>query len=107
MELEILLKALLSLGSVFAVMYIALKILQKYTNIGNHSSKSKSNGGLKLENIVYIDEANKVVNISNNLGVNYVIAVGKNNSFLIDKYKKNIDRESTMGGNRKLEKNNG
>jgi hypothetical protein len=43
-------------------------------------------GSLKIENIVYIDEGTKIVNISNNNGSHYVIAVSKHNSFLIDKY---------------------
>ena len=36
---------------------------------------------------MYIDEGTKVVNISNKSGSNYILAVSKNNSFLIDKYK--------------------
>lgn len=91
MELEIIFKALLSLGLVFASMYFILKVMQKYTNVGTDAKRSSKGTGLKIENIVYIDEGTKVVNISNKSGSNYVIAVGKNNSFLIDKYK--VDKE--------------
>jgi hypothetical protein len=93
MELEIIFKALISLGAVFLTMYIVLKILQKYSNIGSHSKLSAKGSGLKIENIVYIDESTKVVNISNKLGSNYILAVGKNNSFLIDKYEKLTEKE--------------
>ncbi len=91
MESEIIFKALLSLGVVFTVMYVILKIIQRYSNIGTGAKGSSRGTGLKIENIVYIDEGTKVVNISNKSGSNYVIAVAKNNSFLVDKYE--IDKE--------------
>ena len=91
MESEIIFKALLSLGVVFAAMYVILKVMQRYSNVGTGAKRSSKGAGLKIENIVYIDEGTKVVNISNKSGSNYVIAVGKNNSFLVDKYK--IDKE--------------
>ena len=93
MELEIIFKALISLGAVFLAMYIVLKILQKYSNVGSHSKLSAKGSGLKIENIVYIDEGTKVVNISNKSGSNYVIAFGKHNSFLVDKYKISQDKQ--------------
>jgi len=93
MEVEIIFKALFSLGVVFAAMYVALKIIQKYSNIGSGSKGTGRGSGLKIENIVYIDEGTKVVNISNKSGSNYVIAVGKHNSFLIEKYKTPKDTE--------------
>jgi|GEM_PF-1558012 hypothetical protein len=93
MELEIIFKALISLGAVFLAMYIVLKILQKYSNVGSHSKLSAKGSGLKIENIVYIDESTKVVNISNKSGSHYILAVSKNNSFLIDKYKTLTDEE--------------
>ncbi|MDP5083054.1 MAG: hypothetical protein NWP61_02275 [Rickettsiaceae bacterium] len=93
MELEIIFKALISLGVVFLAMYIVLKILQKYSNVGSHSKLSAKGSGLKIENIVYIDESTKVVNISNKSGSHYILAVSKNNSFLIDKYKTLTEEE--------------
>lgn len=58
-------------------MYIILKVTQRYSNVGT-SAKSSSRGvGLKIENIVYIDEGTKVVNISNKSVSNYVITLGK------------------------------
>jgi len=92
MESEIIFKALLSLGLVFVAMYFILKVIQRYSNIGTGAKGSSKGTGLKIENIVYIDEGTKVVNISNKSGSNYIIAIGKNNAFLIDKYKV-IDKE--------------
>ena len=89
MEFEIIFKALISLGVVFASMYFILKIVQKYSNVGSGAKIGNRGASLKIENVVYIDENNKVVNISNKSGYNYVIAVGKSNSFLVDKYKIN------------------
>ena len=86
MELEIIFKALFSLGIVFLVMYIILKLVQKYTKFGFRENLNSVNS-LKVENVVYVDENTKIINISNNNGYSYVIAVNKNNSFLIDKYK--------------------
>ena len=88
MEVEIIYKALLSLGVVFVIMYLILKIAQKYTNIGSTSGAKAGASSLKIENVVYIDQNNKVVTISNELGSNYVLAIGKHNSFLIEKYTK-------------------
>jgi hypothetical protein len=93
METAIILKAILSLGAVFATMYVILKIVQRYSNVGTSSRGNTRGTGLKIENIVYIDEGTKVVNISNRSGANYVIAVGKNNSFLVDKYEDNKEEK--------------
>lgn len=86
MELEDIFKALLSLGIVFLVMYFILKLMQKYTKLGFKKNLNSENG-LNIENVVYVDENTKIINISNNNGYSYIIALHKNNSFLIDKYK--------------------
>ena len=93
MELEIIFKTIISLGLVLIVMYVALKAMQKYSNIGIGNKPHSKGTGLKIENILYIDENTKIVNINNKSGSNYVIAVGKNNLFLIDKYKTNLDKD--------------
>ncbi|RTK92935.1 MAG: hypothetical protein EKK61_02075 [Rickettsiales bacterium] len=92
MELTVIFKALLSLGIVFLAMYFILKLVQKYTKFGFREN-SKIVGSLKIENVVYVDENTKIINISNNNGYSYVIAINKNNTFLIDKYKTNINNE--------------
>jgi hypothetical protein len=86
MEIAIIIKTLFSLGVVFAILYALLKFTQKYTKLGHSSNSNPRGNGLKIENIVYIDETMKLVNISDKIGNSYIIAVGKNNSFLIDKY---------------------
>ena len=86
MELEIIFKALFALGIVLGSMYIVLRIVQRYTKFGTGAKSIGKTGGLKIENIVYIDETMKIVNITDRIGNTYIIAVGKNNSFLIDKY---------------------
>lgn len=93
MEVEIIFKALFSLGIVFATMYVLLKVIQKYSNIGSRSKLDSRGNGLKIENIVYIDEGTKIVDISSKSGSNYVIAVGKHNSFLIEKYENQKETE--------------
>ncbi len=92
MELVIIFKALLALSVVFLVMYIILKLVQKYTKFG-YGRNINSFNSLKIENIVYIDENSKIINISNNNGFTYIVSINKNNSFLIDKYKTNIHDE--------------
>ncbi|NRB10080.1 MAG: hypothetical protein HRU35_00445 [Rickettsiaceae bacterium] len=89
MELAIILKALFSLGVVFFALYFILKIVQRYTKLGTNPKGKKGNKNLAIENLVYIDENTKLVNISNNKQTNYIIAISKNNLVLIDKYKTN------------------
>ena len=87
MEYIVILQALVSLGIVFAIMFVLLKILQKSTRFG---ARFKSNNGinsLKIGNIVYIDENTKIVNLKSETGNNYVLAVSKNSMLLLDKYK--------------------
>lgn len=92
MELTIIFKALLSLGIVFLAMYCILKLVQKYTKFGFRENLNSINS-LKIENVMYVDENTKIINISNNNGYSYIIAINKNNSFLIDKYKTNINND--------------
>jgi hypothetical protein len=79
------LKTVLPLLIVLALMYLALKLVKKYMNPGLISNKG--NNSLVIENVTYIDQHNKLVNFSNKLGTNYIISIGQNHSFLVDKYK--------------------
>lgn len=86
MELVVIFKAVISLLFVVALLYAALKIVQKYTNFGYKlSNKIANSDSLKLENIVYIDESTKVVTVTGYGNKRYIIGVGKNNITLIDK----------------------
>lgn len=87
MELTIILKALFSLGVVFFALYFVLKMIQRYTKFGTNIKGKKGNKHLAIENLIYIDENTKLVNISNNKQTSYIIAISKNNVVLIDKYK--------------------
>lgn len=93
MELAIIFQAIASLGAVFVIMFLVLKIMQKYSNIGTRGGRNSTGTGLKIENIVYIDEDTKIVNINNESRANYIIAVNKNNSFLVDKYEAEMKRD--------------
>lgn len=83
MGLAILLKVLLSLVVVISIMYIALKVLQKYTKIGIRNKLA--NSGVTIEGVIYIDENNKIVNLRKSQ-TGYLLAMNKNNIVLIDKY---------------------
>lgn len=86
--MDIIFKALLSLGAVFLIMYVLLIILRKYSNIGINSKNSKY--GLKIENTIYVDNSTKIIDISNKLdNTRYIVAISKYNSLLIDKIKSN------------------
>jgi hypothetical protein len=87
MEYVMVLKALVSLGIVFAIMFVLLKILQKSTRFGIKAKGTAGINSLKIGNIVYIDEDTKIVNVISETGNNYVLAVGKNNMLLLDKNK--------------------
>lgn len=87
MEYVVILKALFSLGIVFAIMFVLLKIIQKSTKFGIRAKGTEGINGLKIGNIVYIDEDTKIVSVVSETGNNYVLAVGKNNMLLLDKDK--------------------
>ena len=86
MELELIFKAVFSLALVVGILYAALKLIQKYTSFGYKlNNKLASSDGLKLENIVYIDESTKVVTISATGNKKYILAIGQNNLTVVDK----------------------
>lgn len=78
-------KVALSLLLVIALMYGALKLLQRCTKLG--ISPGSQHNEIKVSSIVYVDENTKIVSISNKQK-NYILGVNKNNILLIDKYEK-------------------
>ncbi len=72
-------------------MYVLLKIIQRYTKIGFRTNNNKKSN-FKIENIIYIDAEMKIINLSYQSEITYIIAVGKSYSFLIDKHKLLIDK---------------
>lgn len=86
MESFLVIKAVISLAAVILIMLFVLKLIQKYTSIGYKlNSVNEKSDGLKIENIVYIDELTKIITLKNTSGNGYIIAVSKNNVTLIDK----------------------
>lgn len=77
-------KAIFGLIFVLWLFYAGMKILQKYTKIGQTVGNIS---GIKLEGTVYIDDSTKVVSITQG-PVGYLLLVGKNGNLLLDKYEK-------------------
>ncbi len=86
METGIIIKAIISLCLVFLAMYVMLKLLQKYTKFGyNAGLKKNETGNLVLENIVYIDEATKIVTMTYSNERKYIVGINKGTLVVIDK----------------------
>lgn len=77
------LKVITSLLFVVFLMYAILKLVQKYSKFG--SKLGSSSLGLKIEGVLYVDENTKIVCLQR-AGNNYILAVNKNNTTVIDKY---------------------
>lgn len=89
MEITLIAKAVISLSIILIGLYFILKIVQKYTSFGYKFSGDSGNSvGLKLENVVYIDENTKLVTVKSHhekKTTKYILAVGKNDTLLVDK----------------------
>lgn len=90
MEISIIIKAIISLGLVFLVMYAALKLLQKYTKFGYNAGLEKNPArNLILENVVYVDESTKIVTMTYSKERKYILGISKGNLVVIDKITEN------------------
>jgi flagellar biogenesis protein FliO len=78
-------KVIISLLFVLALMYGALKLLQRWTKLGR--IKISGENDIKISSILYIDEGTKVISL-NSLQKEYILGVTKNNIILIDKNEK-------------------
>ena len=83
MEIVVLSKVIISLALVVFCLYAILKLVQKYSKYG--TKLGNGTGSLKVSGIVYVDESTKIVSL-NQRNTNYILAIGKNNLILIDKY---------------------
>jgi flagellar biogenesis protein FliO len=83
MEVMVVSKVILSLIFIVILMYCVLKTIQKYSKFGHKLGPSSN--GMQVAAILYIDENAKVVNLRQ-AKMNYILAIGKNNIVLIDKY---------------------
>ena len=83
--MELAYKPFLGLIFVIFLLYIVLKIIQKYSKLGNISEKA---GSISLEGIFYIDDSTKLVSITNNK-INYLLLISKNGNILLEKKEQN------------------
>lgn len=77
-------KAFVSLLLMIGILYAILKLLQKYTKVGNGASGAN---GMKIDGLVYLDDNCKIVNLTHG-SMGYLILVSKSGSLLLDKYEK-------------------
>lgn len=82
---ELYLKSFFALIFVIIILYIFLKLLQKYSNLGNKNFAGDKNNIIKLNSVLYIDSESKVINFSCK-NKKYLVLIGKNNHLLIDNY---------------------
>ncbi|KAF8818304.1 hypothetical protein IHI24_000764 [Rickettsia endosymbiont of Cardiosporidium cionae] len=82
MEINIIIKAVVSLALVVLFMVIILKLVQKYSKF---STSMKGNKDLVIKNISHIDHNHKIVTICYQHSICYILVIGKNNMILIDK----------------------
>lgn len=75
-------KAILGLVFVISLLYITLKIMQKYLK---PSYKINNKDIINITGIAYIDESTKIISASHG-PAKYVFVVGKGTSLLLDKY---------------------
>lgn len=84
---EIYFKAIFALVCLTIILYVILKLLQKYTHFGDKTLGNKNNL-LKINSLIYIDSQTKIVNFSCK-NKKYLILVGKNSDLLLDSYEHN------------------
>jgi hypothetical protein len=82
MELVSLSKIILSLSLILVVLYIILKITQKYGKLGNRGINSKNSP--KIVSTLFVDDGTKIVTL-NYKSNQYILTCGKSGTTLIDK----------------------
>ena len=80
------LKSLGSLVLVIGLLYVSLKLIQRYTKFGSYSyAHGIKPSSISIKSIAYIDPGSKLVNFECN-NKNYIVLIGKNTNILLDKY---------------------
>jgi flagellar biogenesis protein FliO len=75
-----------SLLFIIVLIYLALKLLQRYVYFGgNKALNMRYVNSMNILATVYVDSNNKIIKFDNN-NTHYVILVSKNNNLLLDKY---------------------
>lgn len=77
-------KIIISLILIIGLIFITLKVIQKYTKIGTNKLSNKNNQ-LSISSVIYVGDNTKVF-VINRADVNYVLASNKNTLVLLDKY---------------------
>lgn len=78
-------KSLFALIFICGILYLFLKLLQKYSPIGNQNLTGNKNTEININSVTYIDHESKIVNFSCK-NKKYLILISKNNNMLIDSY---------------------
>lgn len=76
-------QAILGLTLVIGILYLFLKLLQKYYKTGITASTKRDK--IDITGISYIDDSTKIVSVVHG-PCKYLFVVGKNSSLLLDKY---------------------
>lgn len=79
----LIIKALAGLAFVISLLYLILKIVQKYGKTGIY--KINNSDKINVTGVAYIDDATKII-CANHGPSKYVFVIGKNTSLLLDKY---------------------
>lgn len=79
----IILETILGLVFVLGLLYLTLRIMQKYLKTGIYKGKQKDK--IDITGISYIDDSTKIVCAIHG-PCKYVFLVGRNSSLLLDKY---------------------
>lgn len=83
--IELYVKTLFALVFVVIILYVFLKLLQKYSNLGNKNFIGSKDNNIEMNSILYLDSESKIVNFSCK-NKKYLVLITKNNSLLIDSY---------------------
>ena len=86
MESYILFKTTFSLLIVILLIFIVVKILQKLVDKSGDIGKSMADKDMRINEVLYIDQATRIIDISRGKFTRYVILIGKNNEQLIEIY---------------------
>lgn len=79
----LIIKALAGLAFVLLLLYLILKIVQKYGKMGMY--KINNSDKINITGVSYIDDSTKVICAVHGPS-KYVFVVGRNTSLLLDKY---------------------
>ncbi len=77
-------KSLIILIFVISILYISIKLVQKYSKV-LFSTKLGKNKHVKIDSVFYLDDTNKLITLKYKSTI-YIILISKTNNILLDKY---------------------